>query len=344
MIIFSDPHLGLKRKSHTTLKSREALEDIIFETAFEISGLSIRDNKHVICVGDLFDSFSNSENVIQRGAEIVDRCEAVVAGNHDMVSRCDIIGSLELIKLTSPKVVSADVEGLEAKLVLIGNKEVIIVPHHSCQSLFEAALEKAITLGDQQTSPIPLFLHCNYDNDMATDSDTALNITSEDADVLLETFSHIFIGHEHNPRTEKGGRVVIVGNPFPTSFSDISDKYYWELSDSGGVIKHPTFKEKQGYRDFKFVGQEAEQCGAEFIDVSGTIQPEDTVKLAKYIKELWAKNPQALMIRNNTEVRHRRIDVGRKVDMNNLKTIIKDAIREKDMKKLWEDYLEKVDD
>jgi len=340
VILFSDPHIGTKRRSHTTLKSKGLLEQRIYKQAMGITSMT----SPVVCLGDLFDTFSNSERDIIAGANVASECTKVLAGNHDSLSQEGSEGSLDIVDSLTEGVVVIKNSNLNSPYfirTIIDDIVFVFVPHHATNQLFEEALLETSSFDKSSKKLRVVCLHCNYDNDMVTDSDTSLNLTSKMADKLLEVYDYIFIGHEHNPRTEKSGKVVIVGNPYPTSFSDISDKFFWELGSDGELKKHRVFDVSKQYVELDYIpSAEAKSWPqAEFIDVTGEIGPADRVNLAKYMKYLWRVNPQASMIRNKVNVRSALTQTsGEAVDLNNLATVIRDSIEDKKMKQLWDKY------
>ena len=97
------------------------------------------------------------------------------------------------------------------------------------------------------------------------------------------------------------GRLIILGNTFPTSFSDISDKYYYDLTPDK-LTQTKTWEEKTGYAEIKYNGGEFPKIpNAQFIEVTGKITIDKGVDLAEYLREIWEVSG-ALMVRNAVSV------------------------------------------
>lgn len=309
---FSDPHLGVVRNSHTTVASRQRLRQKVFDTvARRVQG----DGTPAICLGDLFDTSDNDEATILQGYNIVNRCKVVLAGNHDLPNREGKLSSVQLLAEIFPdRIVINDVGSYGCRAYLEGSKgaEVLImaVPHCSSQALFEASLDEATNdarvdaslaeKAGRALSPRFLCLHCNYGSNFIQ-NDASLNLTRERAEQLLEVFDYVLLGHEHMPRRLHGGRLIILGNTHPTSFSDLSDKFVWEFNGSG-FIPHETWSMDDGYRRINIAqgGIDVPES-VEFVEVAGTAEPEDMPRIAQEIAQLWKTHPRLLAVRNAVE-------------------------------------------
>ena len=341
---WTDPHLGLNRTSHTTPASRKALRDALTLQAKDI----LKTGGNHICLGDLFDTTENDEQVIADGAEIANQCELILSGNHDLPNREGKMSSLELIGHLSERsmVAIADTGNGYFNTSLPGCS-VTSVPHKRSQVLFDTTLEclyvqpgvRAI----RDTVEV-LILHCNYNSPFAT-QETSLNLSREQAERLLDRFDYILIGHEHTPRSDFDGRLQVLGNIHPTSFADISDKYLWYL-DGDRLAKELIWSVEQsisvGWEDLLRADSETCLTGKQFIEVTGIAPATKLPEIAKAIQKLWSQAPDALMIRNNvkseslvlqTHEVHKSLDVPTRISKNLAGT---------HLEPLWKSYLEKV--
>jgi DNA repair exonuclease SbcCD nuclease subunit len=297
----SDYHLGVNRVAHTTPQSRKNLKDEVFKQAMRILD---NESKNII-LGDVFDKFSNNEEVIRQGAEVGRQCDFMMTGNHDMSNRETARGSFELLhslggfNTVTERLVTYPMEGTT----------VVLEPHCLTQEEFVLRLNKYIELwGLTLNSTGFLLLHCNYDSKFPQ-KDSTLVLERDMAEKLLEVFNYILIGHEHNARTDFDGRVVCVGNIFPTSFGDISDKYVWEWN--GVELRKVLVWSKQ--LQFKEISWEVllsnlsgfieenalyELSGTQFIRITGTAPATKMPEISKVINKLWELVPSALMIGN----------------------------------------------
>lgn len=320
MLLFSDPHLGLVRQSHTTPASRVALSQIIFS---QVLGLLAQPGPR-FCLGDLFDRFSNPESVILQGLQVANDA-FVLAGNHDSSNRENVLSSLAFLQSFQPGNIIT-----QPKMLL---EEFYCIPHVLTQTEFEHLLDTA------PAAPV-LCLHCNYASPFAQNEST-LNLTREKAEKLLARFNYILIGHEHNERSDFDGRVQMLGCTFPTSFSDTkTDKYQWDYT-AGKLTRHVIWSQSR-YVNLPWqslLDGAPVQADAQFLEVTGTAPLNALPDIAKKVSETWQRVPGLLMLRNAATAENTLPDVefepSRFLD---LPTRIR-AELPADLIPLWESYL-----
>ncbi|MGD2065571.1 MAG: metallophosphoesterase [Candidatus Bathyarchaeota archaeon] len=337
--ILSDTHLGLERKAHTTAKSRAALKQRLFQHTYDCSA----EAESVVHVGDLFNSFSNSEDDILKACDAAIHCDVVLFGNHDSVNQSDNCGSFDVAShlMRSTSFVKPEEFGnpyVEYGVLEGVTKELAFIPHQANQDLFDESIRLVADSGKDLRA---VFLHCNYENEMAVESDTALNLTKVQALKLLKVSDYIFMGHEHQPRELLDGRLIITGCIHPTSFSDISDKFVWHLTDDS-LGKEKVWDMVYGYTeiDFSKPAQKMPEA-AEFIDIVGTVPADRGAELAKFIADCWEQG-SPLMIRNNVTIKLDSQSSVEAVDFENLPKIIGKELEGTDMQALWEKYGKKA--
>ena len=329
MLITSDVHLGLNRKSHTTKESRKALAESIYQKAMQITS---GESDTTCLLGDLFDTYSNDEATITQGLAVGWRCDVVLSGNHDVSNRADKLGSLEFLRTVADINVIITPVG-ESKHFHRGELNLVAVPHHSTQALFEESLEAC-------PADKLLFLHCNYDNSLTEGLDSSINLSKSMARRLLKKFDYIFIGHEHAPRELEAGRVIIVGSPHPTSFGDISDKFIWHYDEATGkVSKTLVWEEATGYLEIAYEDGMAvpDLTGRQFIQVTGTIHLGQGAALVKFISAIWAAGDCALMVKNAVSVETDRVLTERQ-DFTSIIETIANALKDTEIEGTWRDY------
>lgn len=338
---FSDPHIGTVRTSHTTVPSRQALTRTLHQQALLASDYQ---DGPVFCLGDLFDTDSNSEASILQGADVVMRCTAVLGGNHDLPNREGKLSSLQLLDSVVPgKIVCGSTD--EPGFMFHQTQEAVVymVPHMATQDLFDLSLTEAAAHADSLTGePKILCLHCNYNSGLIH-NDASLNLTKEKADALLSSFSYILLGHEHASRVLHGGGLIILGNTHPTSFSDISDKFVWDFRD-GVFTSQTVWSKKAGYRELDWeVGADSIPETVQFIEVSGNAPAERLPDIAQWISTLWKNYPNLLMVRNRVESSSitPEVDVSMPRSLD-LPARISTALASSDLLPLWEQYKEAV--
>lgn len=294
--LFSDPHLGTKRAAHTTAESAQRLKDMLYTNAL---GASRPLNS--LCLGDLFDRAYNDEVTLVQGYQIAHRCEYLLSGNHDETNRQGATTSLHALKEMGAPIVSC--EDLSTPY-FDQFKEFWMVPHHASQENFDLALQDAA--GSTEAFPERkhkyLLLHCNYNCPFDTE-DSTLNLSPEMAEYLLQHFTRIFIGHEHNSKTLFGDRLVIMGNTHPTSFSDISDKFRWELdATTNELTPIRIWQENHCYREINFGDPVPDLSGVQFVDVIGAEAVENGVEVAEYVRSIWNTSNTLIAVRNNVQI------------------------------------------
>lgn len=190
-------------------------------------------------------------------------------------------------------------EIVEGKVLLIA------IPHHARQQEFEEALEKARQAAEGDTVGLRriLVVHCNYNLTFEA-GENDLNLTDAKARHLLQVFDYIVMGHDHRPRRECEGRLIVLGNTHPTSFSDQGEKLVWfyesETNDWVTAVNASDESLKvlaSDLIDAHKAGLLAEYAGNEWIDVCGELEPEAMVDLAKAINALWKTSPYIYAIR-----------------------------------------------
>ena len=296
----SDNHLGTRRQAHTTRESSERLRQMLYTQSMVATQGPLNRQYNL---GDLLDRATNDEKTLLQAYEIGKRYRAVIAGNHDETNREGTVTTLRaLAHVGVPVICSPDLSTPYFEQV---DTYLFFVPHHASQELFMQALQEASEAAAQCDHPTYLMLHCNYDwpgvNPL---EDNTLNLSAEDAGTLLETFNRIFIGHEHNSKTAFNDRLVLVGNLFPTSFSDIGDKFIWHLDTEEDTLeKECICSESTIYREVKYGEPLPDLTGVKFVDVVGATSAENSVDVAMFVRNIWNNdNDQLLAVRNKVEL------------------------------------------
>ena len=313
--MFSDPHLGLVRSSHTTVRSREALRLRLYQQALTaISLLEAEGIEDIFCLGDLFDTYSNGEKTIAQGADVVDRLSLCLAGNHDVANREDAVGSLQLLyqrmdkthPFDNPVILPREFGKPFYSHNYACGVEVFSVPHVANQDIFCASLEMALNATRPNHQNV-LLLHCNITvpNGLEISGEsTSLFLTEDWQDKLLEKFAKVFIGHEHQASSFADGRILVLGNTFPLNFGEIGDRFAYIFNpDTTEVSKLQLFDAKSEsllVTADNFIESSEDILPRAFVEITGTIYRGAQVDLAKKISAYWREHPEVLMLRNAT--------------------------------------------
>lgn len=343
--IFSDPHLGTKRQAHTTRSSSQKLSESIYQLTEEVAS---RRKGKMLCLGDLFDKAHNDESTLVRGHLIADKCDMVIAGNHDETNRESATTTLRALETMMGNLIVATPDLSSPYFYRLENSPYFIVPHHASQEVFDKALGEALVAAEgSKLDHTYLLLHCNYNCPFDTE-DSTLNLSPEMAEWLLSVFSRIFLGHEHNPKTFMGDRVVLVGNVHPTSFSDISDKFAWDLVPGTNELhKRTIWSQADHYREVKYGEELPDLQGVQFVDVVGAEPVEDGTQVAQFVRSVWEESDTLLAVRNNVQI----LDHLRDVDADtstpalvDLRGRIRGDLEGSDLQSVYDRLVKRVED
>lgn len=181
-------------------------------------------------LGDLFDTYEVGVwDFLQVHNMLVDWLSRrtgmlyLVAGNHDLSKTSNVLGSFDLLcSLLGARAPNRVYVIKQPSMTEYG----YVIPHLPNQAAFDAALAEVPACA-------ALFLHCNYDNKFAAQSDQSLNISKEQVDTCPA--ERIIIAHEHQQKAS--GKVLIPGNQIATSVSDWlgADAKYRTVINTNGV-------------------------------------------------------------------------------------------------------------
>lgn len=300
MNFFTDPHLGTRRAANTTRESSKKLQDTLYQAALN----AIHPDTPNICLGDLFDRAFNDESVLVQGFNVATNCVGTLAGNHDETNRAGTVTSLTALKEMGVDIISTPCLSKPHFEVFGGHAGLYFVPHHASQELFEKAMFEASAhaAANREGKSAILALHCNYNCPFEMEDDT-LNLSTEVAEQLLEYFDLILLGHEHKPSTHHDGRVIILGNTHPTSFSDISDKYRYGIDlDTCEVEQVKIWDQAASHLILKVGDTIPDLSGKQFVDVVGFDEAGNGPLVNQYVQEVWAAGADLLAVRNNVKL------------------------------------------
>ena len=353
LILFSDPHLGLSRAAHTTIDSSRNWRDSLFHAAKAAPQVAISEagagTTFTACLGDLFDRYTADAQSILQGCSVLEEVDLLLVGNHDLSNRTDTVSSLQLMdrmlhmELFGDSKFSVHYPDQAASLYSIN--------HQLTQQAFDQCLDEAqedatrIFLPEHKI----LLLHCNYESPFAT-GDASLNLSRERAEQLLDVFSMVIIGHEHQSRQDFDGRLLLVGNTHPTSFSDIGDKFSWSIDlrkDKLVAVPHLVWSVDKSYlsvdwSELDTVSDIGEQI--QFIDVIGEADAKHMATIQQQVTRLFSMRKGLLAVRNGVHVNHShdQANVGDTVRLASVPDRVTAALEGNKLQALWSSYLGKV--
>lgn len=379
-VLFTDPHLGVDRVAHTTTRSRKLLRENLFQTSLSVVREARELKADIFCLGDLFDTFSNKEEVILQGAMVARECNLVLGGNHDQINNVEIRGSLELLKtlfeeetyiendlnieaaLFPPKLRTSIVLSenrsepySESFKDVEGNVTYTTVPHAMTQELFVASLDNAALSAPSESKWTNiLLLHCNvgepHEHNL-TDAQTALWLTPELQDKMLDKFDFVLIGHEHVPQSLHGGRLLVLGNIYPIGFGEIADRFYYVFDSHTKTIEAVKLADmEKEYKEFpveEFMQLEGKiECSQSMIQIKGTIKPSEYPDFARCLTTFWKTNPQLFAVNANVEaLRGGKAEVDKATFVpRTLPEIVAESIKSTPFSEAYKDIVEKLDE
>lgn len=291
MRILNDIHIGALRSAGTTPFTQWQLRQ---HTVNSFRAL-LPQGQDLLLLGDLFDTANVPVYDVLATYEALchwltenSGCKLYnVAGNHDLSKVSTTLSSFQFLgRLLLRSFPDRYIHIEKPTMTPYG----YVIPHLPNQELFDLAL-----------SNVPaceyLFLHCNYNNNFAAQSDQSLNLSKEQADAAPVT--HIIIAHEHH--MSRHGKVLLPGNQLATSVADwLShvDKFYVELTKQGPVLQLCAVRAEQFIElDWK----ELQFTDHKFVRVAGSSEAaEQSLALTKLNKFRAAS--EALVVSNAIQV------------------------------------------
>lgn len=302
LTIINDTHLGVTRTAGTTHTSAAKLQSWMLRH-FDSLLNQCRDS-NLLINGDLFDRFE-----VDKGIEFCVYARLLVwlkenprqvlflsAGNHDLSKDSSRRSSfINLCKYLSISGCQERVCIMEEGVNLITDG-VGVIPHVPNQELLEANLEAALQIEGLHT----LFLHCNFDNPFAAQTDHSLNLSAERAQQFAEKGVQLVLGHEHHGRHL--GNVRIIGNQIPSSIADCLDpnkvKQYAVL-EGRELTLHDFMPVDDVFAEVDW--QTDTLPDKQFIRVTGEATYEQASEVVQRIAE-WRKSSDAFVITNAVKV------------------------------------------
>jgi DNA repair exonuclease SbcCD nuclease subunit len=334
--IFTDPHLNVSRKAHTTQESSKRLNEALFNQVMECKSSSLPN----YCAGDLFDKAFNPEWAVIQGIAVARDCY-VLAGNHDETNREGTKCSLEVVEaagvgeiIRNPKV-----DGVRWSKT---QHNVYMIPHHASQEAFVEALREAAA--DSQGKGTAM-VHCNRGDIMGDTPDSILVISKELEEELLQSFKRIFYGHEHGSHSNKvdgaevTSRAVVLGNTHPTSFSDISDKFRYAYDTQTDSLQRVMIWSKEKHYAELTLGDELPDKPLQFILVKGNGCRSEAME---YLNRIWGTYPNLYAVRPEIQYGEDTVVAPTQTDVVSLPEAISKDLEGTKMQKLFTELMKEI--
>lgn len=310
LTVINDTHLGVSRQTGTTPESQKALTEFMKQQFLDL--LNRANNSDLLINGDLFDKSDVDKSIeffvfrhLQNWCiKNPNKTLFLAAGNHDESKSSDVISSFHNLasylkaSISNVKIISKKYEEIYP--------EIFVIPHMMNQDLFTQELIEVL-----KQSPKYVFLHANYDNKFAAQTDHSLNVSAEVALVFAKAGCTLVFAHEHKKR--QIGKIHIVGNQIISSIADClgdDTKQYVVLDDTG--LQYITY-------------QQVADCFAEidwtttkvpdrhFLRVSGEADPSEAAVTISKMRNIRQKS-DAFVVTNAIRLKSLSNDVITKVD------------------------------
>lgn len=298
LTVINDLHLGCIRAGGTTPATAYQLRQDLLQQFGHLLSFAESD---LLLNGDLFDGPAIPQADLLRTFQILSDWLTRTGkrlyganGNHDLSKNSTVLSSFQLLMKLLIEVHGPErVMHIETGTMI--QPGVYVVPHVANQDLFDVELARVPACDF-------LFVHCNYDNHFAVESDHSLNMSREQAEAVPAKF--IVFGHEHQARIELDGKVVVVGNQMPSSVSDCLNNdtkgHFVTLENEHGV----GYSLPQHWRavdDFSEQDWRSLEDRGRFIRVTGTATNAEAASVVQAIAR-FRQQAKALVVTNAVKV------------------------------------------
>lgn len=307
MLVVNDVHIGVERVAGTTPSSAAELRQSLLEAYAELLAL----DDEVLVNGDLFDTYNIPlSDLLQTYrttaawlSESNKRSIHLIPGNHCLSKNSANLSSFELMGRLLQSQFGPRVAYIQGGAWVDQARGLYAISHVVNQSIFDMELDR---LPDGVKY---LFLHANYDSGHAAEAAHSLNLGREQGKELTAKGITIVMGHEHQGRTAWKGKLIITGNPRPSSVSDCMAHGDGQLDGK----KHALVIDDRGHRlietwkqDGNFVEVDWRDLGNftgehKFIRVTGKADAEEAADVIKAIAT-FRKGSQAFVVTNAVKI------------------------------------------
>ena len=291
--ILNDLHIGAIRTGGTTpataaklrLNLSMGFHNVLGSVDNDLLILGDLFDKDFIPMSDLLDCYNVVVNWLQRGHNLI-----LVAGNHDLSKSSLTLSSFQFFCKLLVGQYPDQVTAVFGALAL-PDYDAYVISHVPNQDLFDMELTKVPTCKR-------LFLHCNYDNHFAEQSDHSLNLSEEQATAL--PVEKIIFAHEHQAKVALNGKVLIIGNQLPSSVSDClgNDVKHMLYITDAATTTVPTWTAAGSFsqQDWRNLVDEGD-----FIRVTGTAAAEEAGAVVSAISK-FRSTAKCLVVTNAVQI------------------------------------------
>lgn len=304
MLVLNDIHLGVERKGGTTPASQEGLRTYLFGSTRSL--LEESTETVLLVLGDLFNEFEIAprdwiDTYLMLANWALRKQLILVAGNHDWSPKGTKVSAFEMLCRVLKQEYDESVQVISIDQWQHISVNDIALAHCSNQDTFDIKVGEVL---EECRAGTRVFLHANYHNNFAVESDHSLNVSEEMAKRFASKGATLYFAHEHQARTALGGSVVVLGNQWPSSISDClnNDFKYAHVID-GGVRKIETWSRDcdMGFNEVSWRDLDQHVTTAGFIRIVGDAGTHEAGDVTSAIARFRTK-AKALVISNATKV------------------------------------------
>lgn len=289
LTIINDTHIGTIRSSGTTLASQAALTAYIhqsFKALLPDSDLMILGDvfdKAQVSLTDLLFTYTALHEWLSGGHHLY-----AVSGNHDDEKTSGKLSGFDMLCALLVREYPTTVTVIKGGGAMTSCGYVI--SHMPNQAEFDAELAK-VPACDY------LFIHVNYNNFFAAQSDQSLNISKEQVEACKAR--NIICGHEHHLKVV--GKMHLPGCQISTSIADwqgCSHKYKTVIEN--GVIRHEVVATKENdYTEQPWTNPTV--TDHKFVKIVGSATAEQAAQVVSAIAKFRAISP-AFVVANGVQI------------------------------------------
>ena len=298
--ITTDWHIGVKRNAGTTPGSAEKLGAYL-HSALHDALFSDLKSAHIIA-GDIFDRFTvdtadliHTYTTLAKWLDISNEQLVLMRGNHDYQPRGASASSFDLLT----HILSAQ---FPDQVVVVTEptewRQFIFIPHLPNNEILQLEIDKL-----RDVSRRIIIFHANLDNPWAAESQNSLNVSMDAANALVAQGNIVCFGHEHQPRTLNGGKIIVLGNVVPSSVSDClgNDTKYHTLVDGLDVTRVPVLNVREVFCEMDWKELDETPAHMQFVRVTGDCTSNEAAGMISAVSKLRQKH-SAFVITNSVKI------------------------------------------
>ena len=242
---------------------------------------------YIMSLGDLFDSYTVSNNSFVNTLKYMDKVDVVLMGNHDHSHNANHVSALaDFGTVTQGRICTAP------QSLNVGDGTVLyMLPYMPTQAEFLNEVNLLLSKDISEGGAHIVCMHTNMYPEGFEVAEVENNLPLELAEKLSDKFDLVISGHEHN-HSIKGG-VVMAGCVMPHGFGDISDKFVWDFDTETKVLsKVRIWSSKDEY--IRMPAQSVLDINVDhqftMIELTGEVESTELLPIVKKVSQLFSES------------------------------------------------------